>query len=194
MMFCTGGVRCELASAYLKYKGVDDVNHLYGGIQRYLEAFPPDETKSFFKGRNFVFDPRVSVRPEKDSLNDSNQEQLSHDPESPIDPTPTSKNATTTSTCCCLFTFFSLATPSIKQSSTNVNLKSAYRAEVGKCLKCAFPFDNYASPYGAKQDQIRCPKCRVLVLVCDNCILIDKEASVNTLCELCVKKERDSSR
>ena len=57
LMFCTGGVRCERASAYLKNKGVaKKVMHIQGGIHRYVEQFPD----GFFKGSNYVFDARVS--------------------------------------------------------------------------------------------------------------------------------------
>lgn len=58
-MYCTGGIRCEKASAYLKAKGHQTVYQLQGGIHRYLECIPGDE--SSFVGRNFVFDGRVSV-------------------------------------------------------------------------------------------------------------------------------------
>ncbi|KAK9828526.1 hypothetical protein WJX72_000594 [[Myrmecia] bisecta] len=60
LMYCTGGVRCERASAYLRSKGeaFRDVVQLQGGIQRYLEAFPDG---GYFRGKNFVFDERVSV-------------------------------------------------------------------------------------------------------------------------------------
>ncbi|CAA6653875.1 unnamed protein product [Spirodela intermedia] len=60
LMYCTGGIRCEMASAYLRSKGAgfDNVYQLFGGIQRYLEQFPDG---GFFKGKNFVFDYRVSV-------------------------------------------------------------------------------------------------------------------------------------
>lgn len=60
LMYCTGGIRCEMASAYIKSKGAgfESVFQLYGGIQRYLEQFPDG---GFFKGKNFVFDHRVSV-------------------------------------------------------------------------------------------------------------------------------------
>ncbi|GAQ88930.1 hypothetical protein KFL_004700120 [Klebsormidium nitens] len=59
-MYCTGGVRCERASAYLRVKGPGfrNVYQLSGGIQRYLEAFPEG---GLFAGKNFVFDPRVAV-------------------------------------------------------------------------------------------------------------------------------------
>ncbi len=58
-MFCTGGIRCEKATAFLKAEGVDDVYHLDGGILRYLEEVP--EPESAWDGECFVFDERVAV-------------------------------------------------------------------------------------------------------------------------------------
>lgn len=58
-MFCTGGIRCEKASAYLKNSGVEEVYHLKGGILAYLEAIP--ENISRWRGECFVFDQRVAV-------------------------------------------------------------------------------------------------------------------------------------
>ena len=58
-MFCTGGIRCEKATAYLRQQGVDQVYHLNGGILKYLETVPEDE--SLWHGECFVFDNRVSV-------------------------------------------------------------------------------------------------------------------------------------
>lgn len=58
-MFCTGGIRCEKATAYLKGLGLDEVHHLRGGILRYLEEVPAAE--SLWQGECFVFDERVSV-------------------------------------------------------------------------------------------------------------------------------------
>ncbi|KAK4586860.1 hypothetical protein RGQ29_023862 [Quercus rubra] len=57
LMYCTGGIRCEMASAYIRSKGAgfENVFQLFGGIQRYLEQFPDG---GFFKGKNFVFDHR----------------------------------------------------------------------------------------------------------------------------------------
>ena len=59
-MFCTGGIRCEKSTALLKQAGVKEVYHLEGGILKYLERIPEDE--SLWKGQCFVFDERVSVR------------------------------------------------------------------------------------------------------------------------------------
>src|SRR3546814_7600601 len=59
-MFCTGGIRCEKSTAYLRSQGFDDVYHLEGGILRYLETVAPEESR--WEGECFVFDERVSVR------------------------------------------------------------------------------------------------------------------------------------
>lgn len=58
-MFCTGGIRCEKASAYMLEQGFDEVYHLKGGILKYLEEVP--EAQSLWEGECFVFDHRVAV-------------------------------------------------------------------------------------------------------------------------------------
>ena len=58
-MFCTGGIRCEKSTAYLRQEGVPEVFHLQGGILKYLEEVPEDD--SLWQGECFVFDRRVSV-------------------------------------------------------------------------------------------------------------------------------------
>jgi len=58
-MYCTGGIRCEKSTAYLKEQGFDDVYHLQGGILQYLEDVPVE--KSEWQGECFVFDNRVAV-------------------------------------------------------------------------------------------------------------------------------------
>lgn len=58
-MFCTGGIRCEKASAFMLGEGFEEVYHLQGGILKYLEEVPPDE--SIWEGECFVFDNRVAV-------------------------------------------------------------------------------------------------------------------------------------
>ena len=58
-MFCTGGIRCEKSTAYLKEQGFDEVYHLKGGILKYLEQVPEKET--LWQGECFVFDDRVTV-------------------------------------------------------------------------------------------------------------------------------------
>jgi len=58
-MFCTGGIRCEKSTAYLKEQGFEEVYHLEGGILKYLEEVPSEET--MWQGECFVFDGRVAV-------------------------------------------------------------------------------------------------------------------------------------
>ncbi|MBC2665235.1 rhodanese-related sulfurtransferase [Novosphingobium flavum] len=58
-MFCTGGIRCEKSTAFLKQEGIEEVYHLRGGILKYLETVP--EGESLWQGECFVFDQRVSI-------------------------------------------------------------------------------------------------------------------------------------
>ena len=58
-MFCTGGIRCEKSTAYLREQGFEEVYHLKGGILKYLEEVPEPESK--WEGECFVFDNRVTV-------------------------------------------------------------------------------------------------------------------------------------
>jgi UPF0176 protein len=58
-MFCTGGIRCEKATAYMIAQGFEEVYHLKGGILKYLEEVPPEESR--WRGECFVFDERVAL-------------------------------------------------------------------------------------------------------------------------------------
>ena len=58
-MFCTGGIRCEKSTAFMRAQGYDEVYHLEGGILKYLETVPPEQSQ--WEGTCFVFDERVSV-------------------------------------------------------------------------------------------------------------------------------------
>lgn len=59
-MFCTGGIRCEKSTAFLRSEGIEEVYHLEGGILRYLETVPAED--SLWEGECFVFDQRVAVK------------------------------------------------------------------------------------------------------------------------------------
>ena len=59
-MFCTGGIRCEKATSYLRARGYENVFHLEGGILKYLETMPAED--SAWRGECFVFDQRVSIK------------------------------------------------------------------------------------------------------------------------------------
>lgn len=119
-MVCTGGVRCERSSCHLSNivdSNTTEVFQLHGGIQRYLEAFP-DGGK--FKGKNFVFDERVTVSP---------------------------------------------------MQGTKNNI-------IGMCLECQQPWDEYTC-------RARCPKCRMLILLCPSC------CDSKPLCELCTAQQEN---
>ncbi len=62
LLYCTGGIRCEKASAFLKHHGFKDVNQLHGGIIEYARQIKAKGLKSKFKGKNFVFDERMGER------------------------------------------------------------------------------------------------------------------------------------
>lgn len=62
LLYCTGGIRCEKASAFLKHHGFKDVSQLYGGIIEYARQVKAKGLESKFKGKNFVFDERMGER------------------------------------------------------------------------------------------------------------------------------------
>ena len=62
LMYCTGGIRCEKASAYLKHKGIKNVFQLEGGIIEYARQVKEGELENNFLGKNFVFDKRMGER------------------------------------------------------------------------------------------------------------------------------------
>ncbi len=62
LLYCTGGIRCEKASAYLRHQGFSDVNQLHGGILEYARQVKLEGLESKFSGKNFVFDNRLGER------------------------------------------------------------------------------------------------------------------------------------
>ncbi len=62
LLYCTGGVRCEKTSAYLKHHGFNDVNQLHGGIIDYKRQIDETKEDNMFRGKNFVFDNRLGER------------------------------------------------------------------------------------------------------------------------------------
>ena len=76
-MFCTGGIRCEKASAYLLARGFAEVYHLKGGILRYLEQTPEQDSR--WRGECFVFDERVALGHGLRQREGAAQESTAHD-------------------------------------------------------------------------------------------------------------------
>lgn len=68
LMYCTGGIRCEKASAYFKHKGFKDVNQLQGGIIEYAHQIKEEGLESKYIGKNFVFDERLGERITEDVI------------------------------------------------------------------------------------------------------------------------------
>ena len=62
LLYCTGGIRCEKASAWLRHHGFKDVNQLHGGIIQYKHQVKEDDLDNKYKGLNFVFDGRLTER------------------------------------------------------------------------------------------------------------------------------------
>ena len=74
LLYCTGGIRCEKASAYLKHCGFSNVNQLHGGIIDYARQIKKDHTlKNHFEGKNFVFDERRGERISNDVISSCHQ-------------------------------------------------------------------------------------------------------------------------
>ena len=74
LLYCTGGIRCEKASAYLKHHGFNDVNQLHGGVIDYVRQLNDDlSIKNKFTGKNFVFDERRGERVSGDIISNCHQ-------------------------------------------------------------------------------------------------------------------------
>ena len=72
-MFCTGGIRCEKASAYFKHQGFKNVYQLEGGIINYVRQTKDEKIENKFIGKNFVFDDRMSERVSEDVISKCHQ-------------------------------------------------------------------------------------------------------------------------
>lgn len=73
IMYCTGGIRCEKASAYMKYQGFENVYHLEGGIIKYARDVRAKGLENKFKGKNFVFDERLEEKISDDIIANCHQ-------------------------------------------------------------------------------------------------------------------------
>lgn len=73
LLYCTGGIRCEKASAWFRHEGFKDVNQLYGGIIQYAREIKQEGLPSKFIGKNFVFDDRMGERITEDIISECHQ-------------------------------------------------------------------------------------------------------------------------
>ena len=150
-----GGVRCERASAYLKYKGVAEVYHLKGGIHAYQTRYGTTD-ENYFQGKNFVFDPRLAISNEEAAL------------------------------CTSSVTTHLTAKSSGESSCTNCisdrGVHPVVSSVIGQCTVCQISCDDYSN-------QVRCPQCRMLILMCSACLSFNEaQSKPKPLCELCLKK------
>jgi len=180
LMYCTGGVRCERASALLKTKmdkeadttalGIKGVYQLQGGIDKYLREYADG---GFWKGSNFLFDRRVSQVPEKCRTNNV---PMTDNDDSTVNDHCNASNK--------------LEPLSINGSNSSIHEDTA-AVPMGKCESCQKPWDRY---HGKR----RCPTCGVPSLICRDC---QKAVNKGTLkldrtvrCDLCVKEGIQSKR
>jgi UPF0176 protein len=73
LLYCTGGIRCEKASAYLRHQGFEDVNQLFGGIIHYAHEVKQKGIENKFIGKNFVFDERLGERISSEIISECHQ-------------------------------------------------------------------------------------------------------------------------
>jgi UPF0176 protein len=73
LLYCTGGIRCEKASAWFRHHGFHDVNQLYGGVIQYAREVKQERIPSKFIGKNFVFDERMGERITEDVISNCHQ-------------------------------------------------------------------------------------------------------------------------
>lgn len=175
LMYCTGGIRCERGSTYLKSKGVKNVFQLSGGIHKYMQQFRED---GYYKGKLFVFDRRIALDqpqplrapPSPPSLPPSrSSSSLSHG-------TGSAQSSSGSASCGSSDSSHNSAKPneddgSITHNSNDNDLSNntvststvvGEKEVVGKCEFCLSAFDQY-------DKQCRCTVCRVLVLACHGC-------------------------
>jgi len=158
LMYCTGGVRCEKASAYLKASvpGVGEVSQLSGGIHRYLEAFPDG---GHFKGKNFVFDARVTMAPPLAAA-------------APVAGTADKSSDAATSkrmrTCGNDEGSSGLGSDEVDSSEFTEEHTAGGPGVIGMCGSCQAPYDQ------PRATDV-CAVCRAVCLACDNCRRRDAE-------------------
>jgi predicted sulfurtransferase len=170
LMYCTGGIRCERASALLKYKmetdpavknlGIKGVFQLQGGIDKYFKEFPDG---GYWKGKNYVFDKRFAHAPPKI---DGELHGRAKDDETKTE------------------SFHS------KKDAYGSSITTTTQA-MGKCEACHKPWDMY-------RGKRRCPTCGVPSLICKECFLADrggtKKLGREVRCDLCVEQNIFSKR
>eukprot|EP00804_Cyclotella_cryptica_P022234 CCRYP_017941-RA/>CCRYP_017941-RA protein AED:0.09 eAED:0.09 QI:1297/1/1/1/0.5/0.66/3/272/314 len=174
-MYCTGGVRCERASALLKQKieteqdtkelGIKGVYQLQGGIDKYFKHFPEG---GLWKGKNYVFDKRFAHAPAAVEAVDRAIKKLGDEVDS--------------------------SKPEIEVTGETKSVAvpvSAAEEILSRCEACRKPWDMY-------RGKRRCPTCGVPSLICKECIEADKAGTKKlgkeVRCDLCVAEDIRNKR
>ena len=177
LMYCTGGIRCERASALLKNKmeteedtkklGIKGVYQLQGGIDKYFKKFPEG---GFWRGKNFVFDKRVVQSPpiiEAAGINSVGDRIINHKKDDGVQESK------------------------VKEAITTINDDSLVSPVLGSCEACLKPWDVY-------KGKRRCPTCGVPSLICKDCQLADEKGmrkiDQSVRCKLCIEENITSKK
>ncbi len=165
----------------MKYKGITDVYQLEGGIHAYQTAFGED---GYFRGKNFVFDPRIAI---------SNTE-ASRFNKVMIDPIHSDSNSNSNNSIEQGDNMNLYEEKKLNRNYSQPHDKSMDSAcrdtkvqSIGHCLVCGDIWDDYSAHQ-------RCSDCRLLLLLCNTCISTDEISSHKHLlkCELCFKRKNSS--
>jgi len=173
LMYCTGGIRCERASALLKYKmetdpdmkdlGIQGVYQLQGGIDKYFKEFPDG---GYWKGKNYVFDKRFAHAPQAVHVQ---QHEAAATSTGAKDDKPVTADA-------------------IKTTATTTTTTTT---PLSKCEACLKPWDKF-------RGKRRCPTCGVPSLICRDCWQADQDGirkiDKTIRCDLCVEQNIWSKR
>mmetsp|Transcript_46795 Transcript_46795/g.98284 ORF Transcript_46795/g.98284 Transcript_46795/m.98284 type:complete len:745 (+) Transcript_46795:38-2272(+) len=176
LMYCTGGVRCERASALLKQKidqeedtkelGIKGVYQLQGGIDKYFKEFPQG---GLWKGKNYVFDKRFAHAPPAVEAVVRTKKVLGGDDDKGV----------------------AVESDSSKKLKNKQGVAAADDNIMGKCESCHKPWDMY-------RGKRRCPTCGVPSLICRECWEADKNGTKKlgkwVRCDLCVAQDVQNKR
>eukprot|EP00584_Thalassiosira_punctigera_P027837 CAMPEP_0172576922 /NCGR_PEP_ID=MMETSP1067-20121228/137966_1 /TAXON_ID=265564 ORGANISM="Thalassiosira punctigera, Strain Tpunct2005C2" /NCGR_SAMPLE_ID=MMETSP1067 /ASSEMBLY_ACC=CAM_ASM_000444 /LENGTH=763 /DNA_ID=CAMNT_0013369601 /DNA_START=10 /DNA_END=2301 /DNA_ORIENTATION=- len=181
LMYCTGGVRCERASALLKQKidkeadtkelGIKGVYQLQGGVDKYFKQFP---TGGLWKGKNYTFDKRFAHAPPAVEALERKKKVLGDKDDSGDDSGMLASSETASLT-----------------TQDGAGPANAAEEIMGKCEACHKPWDMY-------RGKRRCPTCGVPSLICRDCFEADrdgrKKLGRDIRCDLCVAEKVTNKR
>ncbi|KAL7559034.1 hypothetical protein ACA910_016376 [Epithemia clementina (nom. ined.)] len=185
LMYCTGGIRCERASALLKYKmehdpkvrnlNIQGVYQLQGGIDKYFKEFPEG---GFWKGKNYTFDRRCAHAPPAHELppHEAAAATTTAKEEETCAGEPPSKKRSREN---------SIGSDRDHSSSSPGRVPTAAATTMGKCEGCGKAWDKY-------RGKRRCPTCGVPSLTCRECWKADQDGTKkldrSVRCDLCVEQ------